>query len=279
MQNDERTGIKHLYNADLKNQSFVVSDEELKIIQDYIKSNGNKINYEPNKGDVSISEKVDGASLKFGLDEEKKFFIESSRSGIQYSGDSFVEHSKNIDIGLGYKDMFEHLKSDVELQKVLSGIFESIGSFKIFSEILYNGFGKENPLDSDLISFVKIYYDRSKLGSWGTIVLLDIKGEKRNFGDKLKNKVFESIVKLSNKELKFYTSSIDKKIEIDFKGELNRKNINDTIAKKITNHNWGSSTEGIVIKIPNITFKITSDTFKEEKKKELTLKEMIKFGL
>lgn len=200
----KRIGIEHLNQ--LKPTDFI---NLVKFINDEL---GGKISDK----NASMSVKVDGFSLRFGLDKEGEFFIESSNSGPQFVGGAFSQytinrHGENNPISIAYDTIFKDLKSNKKLQKILKDNNEN--GIKVICECLYTPIGK---VVGDKIRFVAIDYDKNKLGGEATFVLFKAQDAE---GHNLDNSILNDIKKLSDSKFLFSdaNTSID---EVDFSVEI-----------------------------------------------------------
>jgi hypothetical protein len=284
----KRIGIDHLNQ--LKPLDFI---NLIKFINDEL---GGRISDK----NASMSVKVDGFSLRFGLDSQNEFFIESSNSGPQFTGGAFSQytidrHGENNPISIAYDTIFKDLKSNKKLMKILKDNNQGKG-IKIVCECLYTPIGK---VTGDKIRFVAIDYDKNKLGAEATFVLFKVQdGE----GHNLDNSILAQIKKLSNDKFLFTdaNTSID---EVDFSIEIkdvlkfaakypdlemivkSRKQkdkytknlIKDTLKeyqdkmgkrllKAVRDGKFGKEFEGIVIQLlSGKTFKVVSNDFSSRK--------------
>jgi len=120
---------------------------------------------------AKISEKVDGAGIRFGVASDGKFFIESSKSGPVFSGKTFTDFAmakdgKVTETALGYANIFDTLSTKDYLKNWLRSRFP--GGVKVIGEFFYNAFAST---EGDGITFVGTRYDKKKLGTWGSFVL------------------------------------------------------------------------------------------------------------
>jgi len=181
------------------------------------------------KKHIKISEKIDGLGLRFGLNKEGKFFIESSRSEPVYNIGDFEEYTKNlknvsifqINRAKHYDDILKLLKNFKQLQEVLKKYNNKKG-IKIIGECLYIPLAE---LKDNKIKFVNIYYDKNKLADKLTFIIFDIiDSEGKQYDNK--EKIIKDLKEISNKNIKF-TDSLINFDKIDLTIELN--NINDLL--------------------------------------------------
>jgi len=218
-----RKGIKHIYGGDEGKYSMAPEDflEIIKFIKDSNKGHLNTAN-------TKISEKADGFSLRFGLDEKNRFFIESSHSGPVYDEGKFREFTigkkgQTDPISEGYEDILKQLKNNKEIQNYLKSINTPSG-IKIQVEVFYLPIGKNS--GNDLVKFVATWYRKEKLGSWATFVVINaMDGKGRPLPADKVQKIKEDLTEMSTKELKFEYGDIPDFKEIDMSPEINKVEI------------------------------------------------------
>jgi len=220
MEDTPRVGIKHIYGGEQGKYSMRPEDflEIIRFIKDSNKGYLNTAN-------TRISEKADGFSLKFGLDENDRFFIESSHSGLVYDESKFINFALGkkgeIDpITSGYVDILKTLKNNSKLQNYLKSINTPSG-IKIVVEAFYLPIGKTS--GNDLVKFVATWYRKEKLGSWATFVVINaIDGKGRPLPADKVQKIKEDLKEMSTKELKFDYGDIPDFKEVDLSPEINK---------------------------------------------------------
>lgn len=269
-----RVGIDHLNQ--LKPMDFI---RLVKLFQDM----GGKINDK----NAKISLKVDGFGLRFGLDKDDNFFIESSNSGPQFQAGSFKAYTKSkkgeVDaISIAYDTVYDTMKANTALQKVLKNN-NTVTGIKVVCECLYTPIGKK---EGNQIKFVAINYDQDKLGKHATYVLINVlDGEGNKHPDA--HMIMNDLKALSTKDFLFDDaltgiSEVDLNVEINDvlkfiqkypdleKTMLSRKHadrelknlIKDTLKeyqdkmsakllKAINNTKFGSEFEGVVFELLN----------------------------
>lgn len=209
MKSTTRKGIEHLYH-----EKYSMSPKDFIDIVKWMKDESKFI---INKETTSITEKADGVGIRFGMNEDNKFFLESSRSGPQYDYDSFSKYAeqkngKSNTISRSYDDIFKQLKDN----KIVNGLLKRYnrGGIKIVGECFYLPNGIEKDDDDKLIKFVATYYRKETLGEWATFVLFDVIDDN---GESYPNaeKIIESFKNISDRNLTFEDS------KIDFDGEVN----------------------------------------------------------
>jgi len=250
---------------------------------------------------VKITEKVDGAALTIGLDNEGKFFIQTARSDRIYHGSEFVkfakERNKPLDIAKAYENLFNFLKNYQPLQKVLRKYFNGKG-YGIRGEVLWIELAQE--IKEKGIRFVAIEYDKNKIGQKLTFVPFKVLYLDGTEFEKEKE-LIEDLKKISNREVKIETPDLEvgdlnfeivlrdyrellkkyKDIEKILKSrkkkdkevkevlkkliqELQRKLANE-IMQKVKHGKFGDEIEGLVIDFCGVQCKIQSETFKKKK--------------
>jgi hypothetical protein len=188
----KRVGIDHLNK--LKPMDFI------KLVKMFKEEMGGKIS----EKNASISLKVDGFGCRFGLDPAGNFFLESSNSGPQFKPKAFTQYTigrkgKADKISIAYDELFQSLKKNKKLQKILKDN-NTLTGIKIIAECLYNPIGNK---DKGKIKFVAIEYDLDKLGDIGTMVL--IKAMDGNGDNDLPDskQIINQIKKISNSDYLF----------------------------------------------------------------------------
>jgi len=215
-----RKGIQHVYGGDEGKYSRSAKDflEIINFIKDSNKGHLNAAN-------TRISEKADGFSLRFGLDEKNNFFIESSHSGPIYDEGKFREFTigkkgQTDPITEGYEDILKQLKNNKEIQNYLKSINTPSG-IKIQVEAFYLPIGKAS--GNDLVKFVATWYKKEKLGNWATFVVINaMDGKGRILKADQVQKIKEDLKEMSTKELKFDYGDIPDFKDVDLTPEINK---------------------------------------------------------
>ena len=257
-----RKGIPHLWapgnSMEMKQKDFDVFIEKLTKNWNGILSHSN----------CEISEKIDGAGIRFGINNQR-FFIESSRSGPIYDEGAFSKYTTEKKgapdkMSLGYDDMFNLLKSDEELQKFLN--YMRIGNFKVIGEVLYNDFGEYSE-DKTKIKFVNTWYNVNALGKKATFVLFDVVDE-NGIQWPYKDSVISMIARhSSNKSILFTTPKLECSFILDVSKNLTREGIHNRILQSFDRSKFGNEYEGLVVKTCDTTFKVVTETFTNAKRK------------
>ena len=258
-----------------------------------------------NTTNASFNEKVDGSSLRFGLSPEGKFFFETSHSGPLFSKDGFsaMVLAKHPDADLSGPKKFDDLGGVIRSSKKIQAFLKKHNTengIKIAGEIIFHPLGE---VDGDKIRFIRISYDRKKLGTTLTFFPFDVLDGN---GEKLDNQaeIISDLKKLSDPDIMILTNeaenvgSIDMNVEIDnlnkFVSKYNEiekilvsrkkvdkeeknivkafvKDIQDKVAAKILAGikagRFGPSFEGIVFTLATTgkTYKVVSQEFIDNK--------------
>ncbi len=197
-----RQSIKHI--EDLRPLEFVKFLNKFKDIE---------------PADITFSEKIDGSGIRFGF-FDGKFLIETSYSGLFEPG----QYTKTIEAKYGYKPtdwskLFDEFSYFLKSQTNLLNILRKYDGYKVVGEILYN------PLNIDelgnLIKFVHIYYDKSKLGYICTCIPFTVlnKGITAPNSDKIINE----LLSISNNNFKIISPKVS--LNVDFSVEIDSLNI------------------------------------------------------
>ena len=251
--------------------------------------------------DLEVTLKVDGLGARFGKDADGRFFFEGSRTGPIFEPKAFSKHAKDkgskeeIVARAGhYDDMFDLLKSSA----IVKGLPENT---KVVCEIFYNPMGVDH---NEQISFVSVKYDKSKLGKIMTIVPIDVltasSGEKHPearqiiqdlYGIKTSNgiKVVNPELKVGKIDIRAKTRSILKMGEPEIQILKSLKAVDkpakaalvaaiqtakNELAEYLLDHpsiegkdKLGKDIEGLVFKAGDQPVKVTTQEFKDSKKK------------
>lgn len=248
MQSSLRVSIPHLENLDhIQVHTFLSASE------------------------YSISEKVDGAGLRFGWDETENFFIESSRSGpIKTPGDFSAYSIKKMGCPSRYSKAYDEVLDALQnfsgkFQRVLEAEFLRRGPFKIHCEMLSNYLAIETSHNE--LTFVSLPYDRRKLGSSMTLALIGT-GQNQILIDKL--------VGCTTVDVKFVDIKL-RQLPMDFRPEKEsllknyytleeiKTSIRSKLVESVNPGILGDCWEGIVVRYSNGCFKITTEEYKRRK--------------
>lgn len=256
------------------------------------------------KEKLNITEKIDGSALRIGQDANGKAFIESSTSASMFNVGDFVKRdlSKGYSgvIGKKFDSLLKGFKTDKKVQGILSK-YNNGNGIKVIGEILYTPMGIED-LETT-IKFIRIQYDKDKLGTEWTFVPFKVTDMDGTPYDNTKE-IFRAFYSISTKDRKYVAPTIKISSDIDISIEINKfkdevlnkyrnldslllsrkkvdKDLKDTVkdeilkyqtllANKIVSHVnggvFGKDFEGIVIEMPDGTIlKVVSDKFKTSK--------------
>lgn len=217
-----RKGIQHIYGGDEGKYSMAPEDF-LEIIR-FIKDSNKGV---LNAANTSISEKADGFSLRFGLDANNNFYIESSHSGPIFDEGKFRQFTINKKgqtdpVTEGYEDILKQLKNNKKLQTYLQSINTPNG-IKIVSEAFYLPIGKGSVGDNSVVKFVATWYKKEKLGNWATFVILNVlDGDGNSLPHTKVKEIKENLKNLSTKEIKFDYGDIPDFSQVDLTPEIDK---------------------------------------------------------
>lgn len=249
---------------------------------------------------LEVSLKVDGLGARFGKDESGQFFFEGSRTGPVFKEKAFSTYAKEkgskqeiIDRALHYDDLFDALKAS-PLTKLLPK------NTKVVCEIFYNPMGTHDDTGS---VFVTVKYDTKKLGKTMTIVPISIlnasTGEQHSESAEILKKLFKAStteIKVIDPSLKVGKIDIRAKTKSVMKYSENERAIikslkgadkeqkaallatiqkaKDELAEYLLHHpsiegkeKLGKNIEGLVFTAGGQPVKITTQEFKDSKKK------------
>lgn len=251
--------------------------------------------------DISATLKVDGFGARVGRDKEGKFFFESSRSGPIQTKGAFSAFHKNKgttdEIILHRATQYDTLYDELESAKFMKVVPPNT---KVVVECLYNPLAVKQ---GDQIKFASVKYDKSKVGSHMTLVLIDIitaeglphPKKERIWNDLLKQSTPE--IKITDAKLKSEDldisgiidpiSALDKNaleilasrkaVDRETKNSYNEliQTVQERLAEFILQHpgivgktKFGSEIEGLVLDINGKLFKITTPAFRAGKRAE-----------
>ena len=297
-----RKGIKHLYNpgnaAELDPLGFLDLVKELNKTKGILE----------NEKNISITEKADGTSFCFGLDNEGKFFTMKSNGAPRYSANEIINRCLagteqkqgkaivTID-AMNTAKIFKKLETNKKIQAILKSLAKKYETIKITAEMLLTGSGMINK-ETNQIRFVGTNYDIDKLGTFGTLVIINvtdvydnpipnansiieelcdcttdelktINKEIKKIDDTLKEQQGLSLEEvLSSKDRTKTAQALKKSVKTEINGL--QKILNNALDNALSNigGKWGEDYEGRVFKLANGQMvKITSDKFKEFKSK------------
>jgi hypothetical protein len=251
--------------------------------------------------DLEVSLKVDGLGARFGKDKDGQFFFEGSRTGPVFKEKAFSSYAKEkgskqevIDRASHYDDMFDTLKAS-SLTKLLPN------DTKVVCEIFYNPMATEH--EDGSVVFVTVKYDKSKLGKTMTLIPIAVlnasTGEHSDLEDEVKDKLFKASdanvkvidpkLKVGKIDIRAKTKSVMKFGEKEFalikslKGADKEakqallatvQKAKDELAQFLLDHpsivgkdKLGKDIEGLVFTAGGQPVKVTTQEFKDSKKK------------
>lgn len=183
------------------------------------------------KEHIEITEKIDGSALRIGQDENGNAFIESSTSPSTYNPGEFtaraIAKGYSDSIGKHFDEILKNVKNDKTIQSVLSKFNDGKG-IKIIGEILYLPLGID---EVDKIKFIRISYDKNKLGTEWTFIPFNVVYMDGTSHEK-EEQVKQALYKISSEQRKYLKPTIKIPKDIDISIEL--KNV-DGITKKYAN--------------------------------------------
>jgi hypothetical protein len=166
------------------------------------------------KEKISITEKIDGSALRVGQDANGNSFIESSMSASMFNVGDFeardISKGYSGEIGKKFDNILKEFKNDKQFQSVLKKY--NTNGIKVIGEILYVPMGID---EVDKIKFIRISYDKKKLGTLLTFVPFEVIDGEGNVHPKQAD-VISDLYKISNDTRKILkpTIHIDKDINI-----------------------------------------------------------------
>ena len=222
-----RKGIKHLYNpgnaAELDALGFLDLVKELNKTKGILE----------NEKNISITEKADGTSFCFGLDNEGKFFTMKSNGSPRYSANEIINRCLagteqkqgkaivTID-AMNTAKMFKKLETNKKIQSILKPLAKKYESIKITAEMLLTGSGMINK-ETNQIRFVGTNYDIDKLGTFGTLVIINVTDIYDNPIPNA-NSIIEELCDCTTDELKIENTKLENVKPINISKELNTIN-------------------------------------------------------
>jgi len=211
----KRVGVQHLY-SEYKPDQYSMSFENFKELVYTLKDNSGVIN----PANSSVSEKADGLSIKFGVTPEDKFFLQGSYTEPVTDG-NFEGKIKHEPTKRAFTENFKKIKELVFniLYKYKKNL--DLGGIRVQAEWLYSPFALSREENSNLVYFVATNYERDKLGSWSTFPIINITDFwGRQISENLLYDITNSLVNLSNEEVKFLPLNIDVFEPIDLSREM-----------------------------------------------------------
>lgn len=189
---------------------------------------------------INITEKIDGSACRVGQDENGKSFMETSTSPSVFEVGEFaaraIAKGYNDALGKKFDALFKLLKTNRQFQAVLSKYNKNNRGIKVIGEILYPPLGID---EVDKIKFIRISYDKDKLGTEYTFVPFKViyfdTGEQHPDENKIKNELY----RLSNEKQRYIKPELNISSDIDISIELS--DFNENIVKK-----YGSTLQTIL---------------------------------
>jgi hypothetical protein len=212
----DRVGIQHLYSQN-KPELYSMGLEEFKKFVSYLQQNKGMITPE----NSTVTEKVDGMALKVGNDEQG-FFVRSSYSGKVYEPESFLTAIKYPPAREAFMNSFERIKHL---------ILPIIGKHNVTIQLewLYSPNALEADPSSGKVSFVVAEYQKEKLGSWSTFIVINIHADDSVNVDSIRRK----LIAINDREVKFILPNVNLFQAIDLRQEvLNAQKSLASITKK-----------------------------------------------
>lgn len=277
---------EYLIEMEITPRKGIIHFQDIKPI-DFLKLGRELIGHNKKLKNVKTSLKVDGLSGRFGKDSDSKFFFESGRSGIIQMPKAFSTYTMSkggsdemIARSVHYDDIYDLLEASDLWKDLPNGT-------KIVCEILYNPMAQ---LIKDKLKFVSIQYNKSKLGNIMTIVPISVIGDYD----------LEDLYKKSTKDIKIVSAhlghiDIELDIDLDVLNEIDEdilvsrkhadremkieyiallQDIKDEISSQILHYpiigkdKLGKEIEGLVIELGGQLYKITTPSFRQEKRDE-----------
>lgn len=248
---------------------------------------------------MKVSLKVDGAGIRFGKDVNGKFFFETSRSGPIQTHGAFSRHAASregadTNRAKHYDDMYRHIES--------SNLWKDLPTdTKVVAEVMYNPMAE---VKDNKIKFVSVNYDTKRLGSLMTIIPFDVIMASTGQGLKEVDKtlILSKLIKKSTAQIKVASANlrssimdvslilkplealkdaetiltsrkgVDKEIRAAYEDVVQR--VKDQLAAFILKTDsiqgkdvFGPEIEGLVLDMGSRVFKVTTQSFKDSKKK------------
>lgn len=227
-----RKGIKHLYNpgnaAELDALGFLDLVKELNKTKGILE----------NEKNISITEKADGTSFCFGIDNDGNFFTMKSNGAPRYSANEIINRCLagteqkqgkaivTID-AMNTAKIFKKLETNKKIQAILKSLAKKYETIKITAEMLLTGSGMINK-ETNQIRFVGTNYDIDKLGTFGTLVIINVTDVYDNPIPNA-NSIIEELCDCTTDELKIENTKLENVKPINISNEL--KTINKEIKK------------------------------------------------
>jgi hypothetical protein len=210
----DRVGIQHLY-SDYKPTEYSMSFENLETLIDSLKMSRGLIQ----PGNSQLSEKADGMAVKFGLDPNFNFFLQSSYSGPVFDG-NFDGKIKHPPTKVAFEEEFPKLK------KLISPVLKRIAKqhklkgIRVNCEWLYSPFAIHRENKPGFVYFVATNYSLDKIGKWSTFPIINATDFQGNpIDDSIFTEIVHSLSSLSNDDIKFVDLNVVEFPVIDLRAE------------------------------------------------------------
>ena len=199
----DRVGIQHLYSQN-KPELYSMSLDNFKRFIGYLQQNKGMITPE----NSTVTEKVDGMALKVGNDENG-FFVRSSYSGKVYNPEDFMSAIKYPPAREAFMNSFERIKH------LISPI---IGKHNVTIQLewLYSPNALEADPNSGKVSFVVAQYNKDRLGTWSTFIVINVHGSENTNT----NSIIKKLISINDKEVKFILPNVNVFHSIDLRSEV-----------------------------------------------------------
>lgn len=178
---------------------------------------------------INVSLKVDGLGFRFGKDSNGRPFVEGSRTGPIFEPKSFSNYVKSkgkdgvmLQRAYHYDDLYD-IFINSNLMRVLPN------NTKVVCEVLYNPMGDYT---DEGISFVKVAYDRNKLGNIMTVVPISVLDSDTNASHPSERQILDRLYNQSNNDIKIIDPSLNVSSDIDISGVISPiKSLDDEVIR------------------------------------------------
>jgi len=168
----------------------------------------------------TITEKIDGSALRIGIDDQYQIFIESATSPPTFLVGEFEARDRkkgyNGKIGQQFDYLLREIQQDANLVSLLK-LHKLHGGMKIIGEVLLPSMIRSQ--EGNLVTFIRIPYDRTLLGDDWTFVpikVLDGEGNRHKY----EGGVINSLFNISNKQRMYVKPTAKLKRKINLCGEI-----------------------------------------------------------
>jgi hypothetical protein len=199
-----RVGVQHLYSL-YKPESYSMSFENFVKLLDALETTNGIIQ----PGNSSISEKADGLSVKFGITQDDRFFLQGSGRSPSTDG-NFKNKITYEHVRKAFEDNFNKIKKLVYKSLLRYKKDLKIDGLRVQAEWLYSPFALPREDKPGIVYFVGTNYERDKLGSWSTFPIINITDYNgRELNADLVNDITRTLTDLTNNDVKFIPLNID----------------------------------------------------------------------